>query len=150
MDLLRKGHFIGSAALPKGKTNSRLPVLWKQLSCLSLAQAYSSISSMFLFNHPVIFPARPTLTIFKITTCTLHILFLQLCLESCKVFFPCHLSLPNIQWRVFYLLFIISPCENVSSRRAGSFALLSQVLRTVSSTGQALSLYFLSELNTDI
>lgn len=33
MDLLRKRHFMDSAALPKGKTNSGLPVLWKQLSC---------------------------------------------------------------------------------------------------------------------
>lgn len=70
---------------------------------------------MFLFNHLFTFSARPTLTtVFKITIRTLHIP-----LSSVLLFFPYHLSLPNIQWRVFYLLLIISPCENVSSRRTG-------------------------------
>lgn len=70
---------------------------------------------MFVFNHLVTFSARPTLTtVFKITICTLHIP-----LSSVLLFFPYHLSLPNIQWRAFYLLLISSPWENVSSRRTG-------------------------------
>lgn len=31
MDVPRKGHFIDSAALPKEKANTQLPLLWKQL-----------------------------------------------------------------------------------------------------------------------